>query len=155
MKELEVRMVKLEPMRVATALGFGESPEMEAWQKILTWAEKSGQLEGPYMPRFFGFNNPNPTTASPNYGYEQWMTVGPDVVGGSADVEIKEFTGGLYAVARFKGLDHIGRMWQELVKWVEENDYEWGPEPCLEELLTPPDVPIEEYIFDLYMPVLA
>ena len=29
--------------------------------------------------RFFGFNNPNPSPGSPNYGYEQWLTVGPEV----------------------------------------------------------------------------
>ena len=32
MSDLEVRIVKLEPMRVVSFLGFGESPEELAWE---------------------------------------------------------------------------------------------------------------------------
>ncbi len=35
MSELEVRLARLEPIRVASARGFGESPELLAW-KILS-----------------------------------------------------------------------------------------------------------------------
>ena len=35
MSELDVRIVKLEPMRVASAHGFGTNPEEQAWDKIL------------------------------------------------------------------------------------------------------------------------
>jgi hypothetical protein len=79
MSELQVRIVQLEPMRVASALGYGESPEPQAWEKILAFAEAKGLDPG--EARFFGFNNPSPSPGSPNYGYEQWMTVGPDVEG--------------------------------------------------------------------------
>ena len=34
MSELEVRIVYLEPMRVATFHGFGASPELLAWEKL-------------------------------------------------------------------------------------------------------------------------
>ena len=34
MNDLEVRIVNLEPMRVAYALGYGESPEMIAWRRL-------------------------------------------------------------------------------------------------------------------------
>ena len=77
MGELDVRIVKLEPMRVASAYGFGTSPEEEAWGKLLAWARAKDLLNEDV--RFFGFNNPNPSPGSPNYGYEQWMTVGQDV----------------------------------------------------------------------------
>jgi DNA gyrase inhibitor GyrI len=98
MSELDVRIVKLEPMRVASAFGFGEQPEYEAWEKILTWAKSVGitDFEG---YRFFGFNNPSPSPGNPNYGYEQWMTVDADVQPGEG-IDIKEFAGGLYAVTR-------------------------------------------------------
>ena len=33
MSDLDVRIVKLEPVRVASFHGFGESPEDEAWNK--------------------------------------------------------------------------------------------------------------------------
>ena len=77
MSELEVRIVQLEPMRVASAYGFGESPEDVAWTKLKTWMKET--LINPEEHRFFGFNNPNPSPGSPKYGYEQWITVGPEV----------------------------------------------------------------------------
>ena len=79
--------------------GFGASPEELAWGTLLEWARASGLLDAELAPHFFGFNNPNPSAGNPNYGYEQWITVGPDVADG-AGVTIKEFPGGLYAVAR-------------------------------------------------------
>jgi effector-binding domain-containing protein len=152
MSELEVRIVQMEPMRVASALGFGESPEPLAWEKILAFGESKGlDIEA---ARFFGFNNPNPSPGSPNYGYEQWMTVGPDVEG-EGDVTIKEIPARRYAVARCEGIDTIGEDWRKLALWFEESPYKKPPHwhECLEELLTPPDAPYEEYVFDLYLPL--
>ena len=83
------------------------------------------------------------------------MTVGPEVQAGSDGVEIKEMPGGLFAVARFKGLDAIGRMWQELLAWVEKSGHEVGDAQCLEELLSAPGLPMTEYVFDLYLPLQA
>jgi effector-binding domain-containing protein len=153
MSELEVRIVEMPPMRVASAHGFGESPEPLAWEKILAFAQAKGIDVG--QARFFGFNNPNPSPGSPNYGYEQWMTVGPEVEA-EDDIVIKEIPARSYAVTRFKGLENITRVWQELVLWFEDSPYKrpahWWSE-CLEELLTPPDVPPEEYEFNLYLPI--
>ena len=71
MSDFEVRIVRLEPLRVASAYGFGASPEEQAWQKLLAWAESQGLMTGDPLPRFFGFNNPDPrpavrTTATSN-----------------------------------------------------------------------------------------
>jgi len=63
MSELEVRVITLEPMRVASAYGFGEQPETQAWTKILAWASSQG-YEDLSKHRFFGFNNPNPSPAA-------------------------------------------------------------------------------------------
>jgi effector-binding domain-containing protein len=152
MSELEVRIVDMEPMRVASALGFGETPELLAWNKILAYAEAKGLDIA--AARFFGFNNPDPTPGSPNYGYEQWMTVGPGVEG-EGEVEIKEIPARRYAVAHCEGLDTIGQVWKDLVTWFEDSPYKKPPHfhECLEELLTSPDVPFEEYVFDLYLPI--
>ena len=158
MSELEVRIVRLEPMRVAYALGFGEHPEMQAWTLILTWARPKGLLDGPPAHRFFGFNNPDPAPGSPNYGYEQWITVGPEVQG-DGEVRVKGFSGGLYAVTRCS-LKVIGETWHRLVAWKEDSTCHWGNMPCLEEALTPParvaDIearPLDEIILDLYLPI--
>jgi AraC family transcriptional regulator len=152
MSELEVKIVKLEPLRVAYALGFGTGPELEAWEKILAFGRSKGLLEEPDKARFFGFNNPDPSPGSPNYGYEQWMVVGDDVEP-EGDVKIKDFTGGLYAVTRFEGLENIGEVWKQLAMWREDSPYKVGHHQWLEELLTAVDAPPDEYVFNLWLPI--
>ena len=152
MGKLEVRIVQLEPLRVATALGFGEQPETIAWEKILKWAREQGiDLQ---KARYFGFNNPNPSPGSPNYGYEQWIVAAPGMEG-SDEVEIKEFPGGLYAVARCEGIQNIGDVWKALVAWRDESPYKKAQHQWLEECLTPPigEMALEDYVFDLYAPI--
>ena len=150
MSETEVRIVELEPMRVAATLGFGAEPETEAWDKLMTWARATNSLDG--TQRFFGFNNPNPMPGSPNYGYEQWMTIGPDAepIG---DVEIKRFEGGLFAVLRCNGLATITEDWGRLAAWLEASPYRADHRPCLEELLNSPVLPYTEWVFDLYVAI--
>jgi DNA gyrase inhibitor GyrI len=156
MSELDVRIVKLEPVQVASTIGFGPSPEELAWQKILAWADDKGLLEERDKRRFFGFNNPNPSAGSPNYGYEQWITVEPGIEA-EGEIEIKNFEGGLYAVTRCN-LTNIGEKWQELVKWVAGSRYKMLHELCLEEALTPPyaGIPqeLDQIILDLYLPIV-
>ncbi|MGZ5385306.1 MAG: hypothetical protein ACXWH0_15170 [Acidimicrobiia bacterium] len=52
MAEEEIGIVKLEPMRVAATLGFGSQPEIEAWDKLISWARAVNLLDG--TQRFFG-----------------------------------------------------------------------------------------------------
>ena len=106
MAKLDVQIVEMEPMRVISALGFGPSPEEIAWDKILAFARDQGlDLK---QARFFGFNNPYPSPGSPNYGYEQWMTVGPEVEA-TGDLEIKEIPARRYAATQFQvGTDRFG-----------------------------------------------
>jgi DNA gyrase inhibitor GyrI len=139
-------------MRVATAHGFGASPEGVAWDKLLAWATPQGLLTDRSAVRFFGFNNPNPSPGSPNYGYDQWMTVGPDKQGDD-DIQILDFPGGLYAVARCEGLSTIGDVWQQLVTWCEDSPYKKAHHQWLEEHLSPLGVPPDQYVFDLYLPI--
>ena len=70
MSQLDVRVEKLPPMRVASLWGFGPQPEDIAWQKLRAWAGPRGLLDKPEEHPIFGFNNPNPSAGSPNYGYE-------------------------------------------------------------------------------------
>ncbi len=155
MSGLDVRIVKIEPMRVASFLGFGESPEGEAWEKLLTWAKPRGLLENPEKHRLFGFNNPNPSAGSPNYGYEVWIVIGPDAEP-EGDAKILSFEGGLYAVTRCevpKGqFDVIGATWKKLVTWREDSKYKCGTHQWLEESL-PMDLPDTEFVLDLHLPI--
>src|SRR5512137_1602722 len=98
MSDLDVRIVTLQPVRVDSFHGFGTGPETIAWSKLEAWATAKGFMGDLVQHRIFGFNNPDPSPGSPNYGYEFWMVVGPQVQP-EPGVPVKEFAGGLYAVA--------------------------------------------------------
>jgi AraC family transcriptional regulator len=163
MDELDVRIIELEPMCVVSALGFGASPEIEAWGLLLDWARSQGLLDEIGAQRFFGFNNPTPSPASPNYGYEQWMTIGPEIgpgAGAAGPVEIKTFPGGRFAVTRCRGISHLESAWKALVAWQEDSPYQMTNNACLEELLNPQlmlaqdgEIDFAELLFDLYLPL--
>jgi DNA gyrase inhibitor GyrI len=144
-------------MRVAAALGFGTRPEEMAWRQLWQWASAKGLLADLKAQRFYGFNNPCPSPGSPNYGYEQWMTVGPQAQQGD-DVETKGFAGGLYAVARCQ-LKNITQVWGQLSAWCESSRYAPADHQWLEECLTPerfmPEMAGDamEAVFELYLPI--
>ena len=149
MSEIDVRIVRLEPMRVAVAHGFGPGPEGVAWEKLLAWMQTTGLR--PEEHRFFGFNNPDPSPGSPNYGYEQWVTVGPEVQP-SGDITIREFSGGLYAVTRC-ALPQITETWRRLAAWREGSPYRCASHQWLEEALSLAVEPLEELVLDIYLPI--
>lgn len=155
MSELDVRIVELKSMRVASFLGFGPSPENEAWKQLLTWANDKGLLEDIKKHRLFGFNNPNPSPGSPNYGYEVWIVIDPDTEV-EEDVRSFEFGGGLYAVTNCivpKGdFEVIGDTWKKLVAWREDSKYKCGSHQWLEESI-PTDLPNTEFVLDLFLPI--
>lgn len=155
MSDLDVRIIKLEPMRVATFLGFGESPENQAFAQLFEWARPKGLLDDIENHRVFGFNNPSPSPGSPNYGYEVWMVIDDEVSLGE-DVKTKTFQGGLYAVTNCvvpKGqFEVITETWKKLVAWREDSKYRCGHHQCLEESL-PIELPDTEFVLDLYLPI--
>ena len=91
---------------------------------------------------------------SPNYGYEQWITVDPGAAP-AGEIEIKMFPGGRYAVARCT-LGSIGEVWQQLATWREDSPYREASHQWLEEALSSladlesgsPDI-----VLDLYLPI--
>lgn len=150
--ELDVRIVKMEPMRVASVLGFGEQPEVLATEKMLAYMADNG-LEFDDV-EWFGFNNPDPSPGSPNYGYEIWITVGPEATA-AGEVVIKQIPARRYAVTRCQSLDEIGDVWRSLVLWFEDSPHRKPPHwhECLEHLLVDPRTPYEGYVFDLHLPI--
>jgi len=149
----KVRIVNLPPLRVASFLGFGLQPELDAWHLMVDWARPRRCFEMPGT-RVFGFNNPDPSPGSPNYGYEFWMTIG-DELDQVPQVEIKHFSGGLYAVLGCSGKpdEVIWATWQKLIAWRENSPYRDGRHQWLEEQLKLVyDLP-EELSLDLYMPI--
>lgn len=156
MSEFTVEIRDLDEMTVVSALGFGKEPELEAWDSIARFADEMGINVTDGSHRFFGFNNPHPSPGSPEYGYEQWITIDPSI-------EVKEplvkkvIPAGRYAVTRFRGLQHITDSWRNLFGWFEESRLGPGPatDESLEELRSPISLPVEEWEFDLYLPVAA
>lgn len=162
MTELGVRIEKLEPMRVASVWSFGESPELEAWEKLVAWARPRGLLDNPEEHPIFGFNNPSPSAGSPNYGYELWIVVGPDTEP-EGETRILSFDGGLYAVTRCEvargQYEAIGATWKRLVTWREDSKYKSGAHQWLEKSVVIPQWGAAqnsagvEFVLDLYLPI--
>ncbi len=153
---IDVRIVELPPMTVASAIGYGSEPEGIALDKIFTYARANGLKIT--EQKWFGFNNPNPSPGSPNYGYEQWLVVPKELeqrLSPTTDVQIKHFKGGRFAVTRTK-LITIGEAWQRLVAWAEDSPHNIAYSQCLEEALNfPEDGNIDPEVFelDLYLPI--
>jgi DNA gyrase inhibitor GyrI len=156
MSTLDVRLVTLAPLRVASFYGFGPSPELVAWEKLVAWSRPKGLLDLAASARIFGFNNPSPSVGSPNYGYEFWLEVGAEVAVApedEAEVKIVHFAGGRYAVARCQGVEAIPSTWQALVNWLANSSCQPGSHQWLEEHLGPVDAPVEAWALDLYAPI--
>jgi DNA gyrase inhibitor GyrI len=153
MPDLEVRIVTLDPMRVAWVRVVSDSPESQAWEKLQAWAEPRALLADVDEHPVFGFDNPPPQPDQEEYGYEFWIRVSPDVEA-SGDVEIKEFPGGLYAVTtcRLHGEPNVAETWRLLWEWVQSSEYQWRQTHELEQ----PHDPLadeEDLILDLYLPI--
>lgn len=155
MSERAVQIVTLPPMRVASALGFGKEPELQASTMIHEFAKKAGIKLDFNTTRLYGFDNPSPSPGSPNYGYEFWLPI-DESIEAIDPIKIKQFPGGQFATTRFTGLSRIGRVWGDLVAWVENSTYALGPtcNQCLEKNDTPFEQNPEKWTFDLYLPVI-
>jgi DNA gyrase inhibitor GyrI len=155
MSQLEVRIEVLPPMRVISAYGFGSSPEAIAAGKMKAFLMKNNLLAeyGGKIPHY-GFNNPGPSSGSPNYGYEIWAGV-PSDIEPEGDLRVVQFDGGMYAVTRFENLDRISQVWKELVLWLENSQFQPACHQCLEHLLNPLEPDPAKYVFELYLSIRA
>ena len=153
MSELEVRIEKLEPMRVASVRVVSDTPERDAWDKMRGWAEPLGLLENIEKNPVFGFNNPGPAPDRREYGYEFWIRVDPDTEP-NGDIQIRDFPGGMYAVTKcaLLGDPNILETWKLLWDWVQASEYEHRKTHELEKPQNPLS-PEEDLILDLYLPI--
>jgi len=158
----DIRIVELLPMRVAYVRVISKTPENDAWAKMRTWAESKGFLKDLENHPVFGFNNPNPSPCTKEYGYEFWIRVGPEVEP-EGEIKIKEFEGGLYAVATCNlkeemEAEHFQKegflnSWKRLQLWIAESkEYKLGKHQDLERARNP-SAPEDELILDLHMPI--
>jgi DNA gyrase inhibitor GyrI len=151
---LNVSIVRLEPMRVACVSGFGPGPEGIAFEKMRSLVSTTGLDRDLSAHRFFGFNNPSPTAASPNYGYDVWVTVDADFQP-LGEAQILTFPGGLYAVTRIQPItgEEIFPAWQQLAAWRESSRYRPASHQWLEEHIGDIRLEFPHIQLDLYMPI--
>ena len=157
MDNQDVRIIILPPMRVAAFFAYGSSPELEAWKKAVTWAKSHGCWQEPPATRIFGFNNPDPSAGSPNYGYEYWLTIDSDIPLDDK-IAIKEFPGGMYGVlhcdvSNGSPYEIIPSTWGKLVNWLESSHYKPGNHQWLEEHFTRFESNENGFVLDLYIPI--
>lgn len=157
MNEIKVDIVKLPPMRIICFSGFGPSPEGLAFNKAGEWLKAKGLWEGRQEHRYFGFNNPDPSPGSPNYGYDVWVTV-DETVQAEGDASLIDFPGGLYAVKQVEAGPNgegIFEAWQALAAWVENSRYtpEFCNRQCLEESPSPFQGLQSGFTLKLYEPI--
>jgi DNA gyrase inhibitor GyrI len=156
MSDLKVRIVRLEPMRVACVRAISETPERDAWEKLRMWASSMGLLDDREKHPVFGFNNPNPSPNRKEYGYEFWIRVDP-CVESEGEIEMKEFTGGLYAVTKCKlqgdPSGSVVEVWKKLWDWAQTSEkYRWRRTHELEQSHNP-GAAVEDIVLDLYLPI--
>lgn len=149
-KGLEVKIVELEPMRVASFQAISETPEHMAAQMLADWAQPRGFLDDLEKNPVFGFNNPNPSEGEKEYGYEFWVKVDDDY--DEEGVVLKDIEGSKYVVTTCESLSIIGERWMQLVEWVKNSEYEWREGECLEKThdFSASD---EDLVLDLYIPI--
>lgn len=117
----DIRLERLDTLRVAHTHVLSPTPEDDAWTKLATWARDRGLLDR-VGTRVFG-RDTFPTDAPEPHGYEFFLTVGPDVEP-EGDVLIGIIPRGLYAVLRFTDLSTIRAAWRRLWDWIAASEYD-------------------------------
>lgn len=161
-QDIVVEIVELPAMRVASVRVISKSPETDAWTILGKWAGERGLLDDLDAHPVFGFNNPDPSPGNPEYGYEFWIRVGPDVESDET-VEVKEFEGGLYAMTTCNLMQDMQsdffkehgflQSWKLLAEWVaHSSEYRMDKRVCLERAHDP-NAPPSDLILDLLTPI--
>ncbi len=137
--KMDIRIIYLPPVTVASSQFIGENPEDNAGEQLNSFIENSKLFEIKKDSRVYGFNNPSPKKDQQFYGYEFWVTI-PDDMQVNAPLEVKKFEGGLYAAHCIKMGDfHEWKSFCECIKNNEEYEIEHrdplGMNGCLEEHL--------------------
>lgn len=115
----ELKIITLPEMRVAVCNIVSESPEEEALNKVLEWAE-SEKIMG--TARIFGFNTSPYSKESSEYGWAACVTISEDI--DLPDyLEEKRMSGGLYA--SLSCVNEVYDSWQKVMILLKEsNEYE-------------------------------
>jgi DNA gyrase inhibitor GyrI len=154
MEKMDVKIVKLAPMKVASFQASGSSPEFEALERLYEWAKSKGLLKNMSENPIFGFDCQLIVEKRKSPGYEVWIKIPPDIPP-EPSIKIKEFGGGLFltTTCRTEG-NHtkaVRASWIKLSKWARENGYDMGNQQLLERFYSFPLS--NDFTIDLYQPI--
>jgi DNA gyrase inhibitor GyrI len=122
MRDMDVRIERRTTLHAIYIHALSDTPEEDAMNRIITWAEAKGLHQAQVKPRLFGRNS-YPTDNPEPHGYECFLTVSSEYRP-QGDFRVVEIDGGVYAVLRFTNLFNIQDAWQHLWNWIKEHDYE-------------------------------
>ena len=125
---MEIKVVELNPMKVASFQYVGENPELNAIKSMFRWAQKKEFFSKDARFYFFGFNNPIPSEDNSESGYEVWLPLDVNFEGDD-EIKIKEFKGALFATTEMSFIDFLSNqgwnVFHSAAKlWMKENMYE-------------------------------
>ncbi len=154
---VEVRIERIEPMRVAFVRHVGPYNEVEtAWEQLCTRLGKDGWL-GP-STRFIGVCHDDPEVTAPEkIRYDACVTVDEDFTAVD-DIGVQTIGGGEYAVTTHIGpYNLLGQTYANLLgQWLPRSGRELRSEPSLEFYLNAPEsTDPQELITDVYAPLEA
>ncbi|MEZ7890932.1 MAG: MerR family transcriptional regulator [Candidatus Wallbacteria bacterium] len=124
-----LKIISLPLMRTASFNVVSESPEDEALNRVITWAENENLMS---TVRIFGYNTTPYEPQQKKYGWAACVTI-PDNVKIPEYLEEKKLPGGLYA--SLESTNEVYDSWQKLTILLKENN-EYSIDltrPCLEE----------------------
>lgn len=159
-----LKITRLEPCRVVSFhVRDFLKPEDEVFSHFRQWIEANGLAPAGRLPPVLGFNNPWGPAGEPR-GYEILFPLpdSEDVV--LSGVVVKDFPGGLYAVATVPGLDVIPEYAAQLRATIDSHpryvtaypaDYRHGvdPSPELEMVYTPMAQKAANFVLDYFIPI--
>lgn len=152
--KLEVRIIRLVPMKVISSTHEGCSPIDERMLEFVSWAKSNGIKFNPGMRTSFMFENKK------KKGYELIAAIPDDLIE-TGIYDVKIFEGGLFAVTSAY-VEEIFDKYNLLINWINESEHfeldtfngEFKQEP-MGEMITPEDISqkfqIEQQ--DIYVPI--
>ncbi|MCW4023598.1 MAG: GyrI-like domain-containing protein [Candidatus Bathyarchaeota archaeon] len=114
-----ILLERLKPMKAIHAYSLSNTPEEEAYRKILELAKQNDIPKE--NARLFGRNIYISNKTEP-HGYEYYLTINQDI-NRPKKAEIKTLPGGLFAVLKGNNLSDITQSWKNLIELVESSGY--------------------------------
>jgi AraC family transcriptional regulator len=154
-KPVDVKIEKLEPMRVAFVRHVGPYNEVStAWDNLCTWLGKEGLL-GPDS-KFIGLCYDDPDVTAPEkIRYDACVTVGENFEAIN-DIGVQTIPGGEFAIVTHIGpYNKLGKTYAKLFgRWLPQSGRELRSQPCLEFYLNDPQsTEPAELLTDIYVPL--